>query len=82
MYWLGILGKDWKIFDNKVTIVFEIKLNTNGFIFRLLKKELDKIKDAKAKILKNISISFLEIQLLAVFLCFCFQAAHLGQIFI
>lgn len=63
-------------------MVFRIEVHTSNFSVRLLIKKLDKIIKATKKVLKEIFISFINMQLLVKFLSFYFQVIRLGQGFI
>lgn len=79
---LGISRNDSKDQEGTLVVVFGIEIDTSSFTAQLSKEKLEKAHDIITKILKEKSISFLDMQSLVGFLSFCSQAVKLGRVFI
>ena len=78
---LGILRNNLKDAKGTLVIVFGIEIDTRNFTARLPNDKLEKAVKATNKVLVEQSVTFLDIQSLVGFLSFCFQAVHLGRVF-
>lgn len=61
-----------------IIVVFGIEVNTSNFSAIFPKKKLNKTIKSTKKVLKEISVSFMDIQLLIEFLFFYYKIVRLG----
>lgn len=79
---LRIPRNDSREREGTLVIVFGIEVDKPDFTARLPRDKLEKDMIATVQILKESSVSFIDIQSLIEFISFCSQAVRLGRVFI